>query len=138
LNCGFVEWVDLEWPEAMQKALARLWEMYESVDNAKMEQEINHIELIFKLTKENKNLEKAYTTEEADVSRCIDDIAKRLLENKYCIKDGSVEQKLVLSTFLPFYKELSEGYLREVEQENNKLKNALELLEFILDCEKMP
>jgi hypothetical protein len=110
LNYGFVEWVDLEWPEAMQKALARLWEMYESVNNAKMEQEIKHIELIFKLSEENKNLEKACTTEEADVSRCIDDIAKRLRENKYCIKDGSVEKKLFLSTFYLFIR----SYQRDI------------------------
>jgi hypothetical protein len=109
--------------------------MYEGVNNAKMEQEIKHIVSIFKLTEEKKNLEKAYTTEQADVSKCINDIAKRLLENKYHIKDNSVEERLALSAFLPFYKELAEGYLREVEQEN-KLKNHIEQLEFILDCEK--
>jgi hypothetical protein len=38
--------------------------------------------------------------------------------------------------FLTFFTELLEGYLREVEQENNKLKNDLEQLEFILYCEK--
>jgi hypothetical protein len=37
LNCGFVEWVDPKWPSAMQKVLARLWEMYEGVTNAIME-----------------------------------------------------------------------------------------------------
>jgi hypothetical protein len=63
--------------------------------------------LIFKLTKEKKYREKAYTTELADVSKCINDTVKMLLENKYCIKDGSVEQKLALSSFLPFYKELA-------------------------------
>jgi hypothetical protein len=102
LNCGFVEWVDPEWPEEMQKALARLWEMYEGVNNAKMEQEIKHVLLIFKLTEEKKNLEKAYTTEQADVSKCTNDTAKRLLENKYRIKDDSVEKKLAMSAFLPF------------------------------------
>jgi hypothetical protein len=107
--------VDPEWPETMQKALARLWEMYVGFNNANMEQEIKHVELIFKLNGEKKNLEKAYTTERADVSKCINDTANRLLENKYRIKDGSVEQKLVLSAFLPFYKELADGYLCEVE-----------------------
>jgi hypothetical protein len=63
LNYGIVEWVDPEWPEAMQKALAMLWEMYEGVNNAIMEQEIKHVELIFKLHEEKKNLEKTYTTE---------------------------------------------------------------------------
>jgi hypothetical protein len=124
--------VDPEWPEAMQKALARLWEMYVGVNNAKMEQEIKHVELIFKLTEEKKNLEKAYTTEKTNVSKCINDTVKRLLKNKYHIKNGSVEQKLALSAFLPFYK----VYLCEVEYENNKMKNHIEQLEFILDREK--
>jgi hypothetical protein len=98
--------VDPEWSKAMQKALARLWEMYEGVNNTKMEHEIKHVELIFKLTEEKKNLENTYTTEQADVNKCINETSKRLLENKYRIKDGSVEQKLVLSTYLPFYKKL--------------------------------
>jgi hypothetical protein len=71
--------------------------------------------LIFKLIEEKKNMEKACTTEHADVRKCINDPTKRLLENKNRIKDDSVEQMLVLSAFLPFYKELLEGYLREVE-----------------------
>jgi hypothetical protein len=53
--------VDSEWPEAMQKALARLWEMYEGVNNTKMEHQIKHVELIFKLTEEKKYRKKAYT-----------------------------------------------------------------------------
>ena len=27
--CKAVEWVDLEWPDALKKCLAQLWEMYE-------------------------------------------------------------------------------------------------------------
>ena len=27
--CKAVEWVDLEWPDALKKCLAHLWEMYE-------------------------------------------------------------------------------------------------------------
>jgi hypothetical protein len=50
-------------PKAMQKTLARPWEIYEVINNAKMEKEIKHIELIFKLTEENKKLEKTYTTQ---------------------------------------------------------------------------
>lgn len=136
MNCGFVEWVDPEWPEAMQKALARLWAMYEDINNAKIQQDIKHVEVIYKLTEEKKKLEKTCTSQVADVNKCIDDTAKRVLANKYKIKDGSEEQKLVLSAFLPFYKELADGYLREVEQEKNKLTNDLEQLKMDVECEK--
>lgn len=128
--------MDPEWPEAMQKALARLWAMYDDVNNAKIEQDIKHADVIYKLTEEKKKLEKSCTSQVADVNKCIDDTAKRVLADKYQIKDGSVEQKLVLSAFLPFYKKLSEGYLCEVEQEKNKLTNELEQLKFVVECEK--
>jgi hypothetical protein len=105
LNCGFVEWVDPKCPKAMQNALAMLWKMYEDINNMKMEYEIMHVQLIFKLIEEKK-LEKTCTTQHANVNKCIIDIAKRVLKNKHHIKDGSVEQKLVLSAFYLFYKEL--------------------------------
>jgi hypothetical protein len=41
-----------------------------------------------------------------------------------------------MTAFLLFYKELLEEYLCEVNQENNKLKNHIEQLKFILDYEK--
>jgi hypothetical protein len=66
-----------------------------------MEHKLNNVELIFKLTEEKK-LEKTYTAKNADVTKCINDTAKRMLETKYRIKDNSIEQKLVLSADLPF------------------------------------
>jgi hypothetical protein len=66
-----------------------------------MKHKINYVELIFKLTEEKK-LEKTYTAQQGDVTKYINDTAKRMLETKYRIKDGSIEQKLVLSVVLPF------------------------------------
>jgi hypothetical protein len=43
-----------------------------------MEHKINHVELIFKLTEEKK-LEKTYTAQQGDVTKCINDTAKRML-----------------------------------------------------------
>ncbi|KAE8804211.1 hypothetical protein D1007_19782 [Hordeum vulgare] len=28
VNCGVVEWVDVPWPEILQRCLARIWDMY--------------------------------------------------------------------------------------------------------------
>ena len=87
MNCGFVEWVDPEWPSALEKTLAKLWEMYENVNNAKIQQDIKHAEVVYALTEENKQLEKT-CSEVADVNRCIIDSAKSMLANKYQYKDG--------------------------------------------------
>ncbi|VAI10678.1 unnamed protein product [Triticum turgidum subsp. durum] len=32
LNCGVVQWIDFEWPDSMEKALAKLWDMYEEIN----------------------------------------------------------------------------------------------------------
>ena len=61
---------------------------------------------------------------------------QRGLANKYQIKDDSVEPKLVLTAFLPFYKHVEEGYFHAVEQEKNKLTYELAQLNFLLECEK--
>ncbi|KAE8783286.1 hypothetical protein D1007_43274 [Hordeum vulgare] len=38
-NCGFVQWVDPEWPPTLHNALLKLWEMYE--DNRSVERMID-------------------------------------------------------------------------------------------------
>ena len=41
--------MDPEWPKAMQNAIAKLWEMYEYVNNAKLEQAIKQADAIYKI-----------------------------------------------------------------------------------------
>ena len=77
MNCGFVEWVDPEWPQTMKKALAKLWAMYEDINKAKIQLDIKHVEVIHKLTQEKKEVEEKYTSQVADVNNYIDDAAKR-------------------------------------------------------------
>ena len=81
MNCGFVEWVDPEWPSALKKTLAKLWEMYENVNNAKIQQDIKHAEVVYTSTEEKKQLEKT-CSEVADVNRCIVDSAKSRSEER--------------------------------------------------------
>jgi subtilisin-like proprotein convertase family protein len=59
----------------MQKALARLWKMYEDINNMKMEHEIKHVVVILNLNKEKK-MEKTYTTHKADVNKCVNETAR--------------------------------------------------------------
>lgn len=128
--------MDPEWPKTMQNAVAKLWGMYEYVNNAKLEQAIKHADVIYKLTEEKKKLEKSSTSQVADVNNCIDDTAKRILADKYQVHDGRIAEQIFLSTFLPFYKKLSEGHLCEVEQEKNKLANELEQMKLAVENEK--
>ncbi|XP_071679906.1 uncharacterized protein [Lolium perenne] len=54
LHYGFVEWLDPEWLNAMQKEVSRLWAVYDDVNNAKIEQDIKHDDVIYKLTQEKR------------------------------------------------------------------------------------
>ncbi|KAE8804530.1 hypothetical protein D1007_19573 [Hordeum vulgare] len=49
-NCGFVEWVDQEWPITMQNALLKLWAMFEDTKNAREERVIDFSYLQSNLT----------------------------------------------------------------------------------------
>ncbi|XBH80490.1 hypothetical protein VPH35_106225 [Triticum aestivum] len=35
INCGVVQWIDFEWPDSMEEALAKLWDMYEETKSAR-------------------------------------------------------------------------------------------------------
>nr|XP_020184915.2 serine/threonine-protein kinase TAO1-like [Aegilops tauschii subsp. strangulata] len=35
INYGVVQWIDFEWPDSMEKALAKLWDMYEEIKSAR-------------------------------------------------------------------------------------------------------
>ncbi|KAI5003846.1 hypothetical protein ZWY2020_031006 [Hordeum vulgare] len=43
INCAIVEWIDFEWPHSMEKALTKLWNMYEEIKAAKNNEEFIHI-----------------------------------------------------------------------------------------------
>nr|XP_045086207.1 uncharacterized protein LOC109786584 [Aegilops tauschii subsp. strangulata] len=45
-NCGFVEWVDHQWPPTMQNALLKLWAMVEDSRSARNKLEANYDKLV--------------------------------------------------------------------------------------------
>lgn len=128
--------MDPEWPKAMQNAIAKLWEMYEYVNNAKLEQAIKHADAIYKLTEEKKQLEKTCTSLVADVNKCINQTSKRIIADKYQVHEGRILEKIFQTIFLPSCKKLSVGHLCEVEQEKDKLANELEQLKIAVEYEK--
>ena len=55
--CKAVEWVDLEWPDALKKCLAQLWEMYELERSGRFTDVSDAAEKNYKLSVRNKELE---------------------------------------------------------------------------------
>ncbi|XBI68838.1 hypothetical protein VPH35_047988 [Triticum aestivum] len=59
-NCGFVEWVDHQWPPTMQNALLKLWAMVEDSKSARVNDNLESSFTIHHLTEEKNNLEANY------------------------------------------------------------------------------
>ncbi|KAE8776027.1 hypothetical protein D1007_51414 [Hordeum vulgare] len=69
-NCGFVGWVDQEWPPTMQNALLKLWEMLEDSKSARDDNLENSLK-IHHLTQEKRNLDENYDKLVEDVNQLL-------------------------------------------------------------------
>ncbi|KAE8769997.1 hypothetical protein D1007_58323 [Hordeum vulgare] len=70
-NCGFVGWVDQEWPPTMQNALLKLWEMLEDTKKARRDDNLEDSLKIHHLTKEKRNLDANYDKLVEDVNQLL-------------------------------------------------------------------
>jgi hypothetical protein len=84
MECGFV-WVDPEWPEAMNKEIARLWEMYDESKRAQMKKQIQCKKDIMALAKERDEMERKYTNLMCDVKKSIVDTPKSVMDTMFWI-----------------------------------------------------
>ncbi|XBH73939.1 hypothetical protein VPH35_100976 [Triticum aestivum] len=60
VNCGFLAWVDAEWPPTMQNALLKLWEMFEDSRTARRKDNLESSLTIHHLKEEKSNLDANY------------------------------------------------------------------------------
>ncbi|KAI4977674.1 hypothetical protein ZWY2020_014228 [Hordeum vulgare] len=63
-NCGFVEWVDQEWPIPMRNALLKLWTMFEDTKNARLTDNLESALTIYHLKEEKNNVDANYEKSE--------------------------------------------------------------------------
>ncbi|XBI61739.1 hypothetical protein VPH35_042488 [Triticum aestivum] len=56
INYGVVQWIDFEWSDSMEKALAKLWDMYEEIKSARTNDNLESSFAIHNLTEEKKKL----------------------------------------------------------------------------------
>nr|XP_051196615.1 stress response protein NST1-like [Lolium perenne] len=80
-NCGFVAWVDEEWPATLQNALRKLWAMYHEANNTIIEERIKNAKLVQELV-EDRNKFKNYNTLMDDVDKFTKEAEKRVMEKK--------------------------------------------------------
>ncbi|KAE8818437.1 hypothetical protein D1007_03890 [Hordeum vulgare] len=70
-NCGFVGWVEKEWPPTMQNALLKLWEMLEVNKSARRDDNLENSLKIHHLTEEKRNLDANYYKLVEDVNQLL-------------------------------------------------------------------
>ncbi|KAE8785795.1 hypothetical protein D1007_40435 [Hordeum vulgare] len=70
-NCGFVGWVDQEWPPTMQNALLKLWEMLEDSKSARRDDNLENSLKIHHLTEEKRNIDANYDKLVEDVNQLL-------------------------------------------------------------------
>jgi hypothetical protein len=82
VECGFL-WVDLEWPEATKKAIARLWEMYDESNSAQMKKQIQCKKDVMALDEEKDEMESKYTNLMCDVKKWTVDTPKNVTDTMF-------------------------------------------------------
>ncbi|KAI5011537.1 hypothetical protein ZWY2020_013674 [Hordeum vulgare] len=82
-NCGFIGWVDQEWPPTMQNALLKLWEMLEDNRSGRRDDNLENSLKIHHLTEEKRNLDANYDKLVEDVNQLLNTQHERVMDLSY-------------------------------------------------------
>ncbi|XP_020178323.1 uncharacterized protein [Aegilops tauschii subsp. strangulata] len=82
-NCGFIEWVDHQWPPTMQNALLKLWAMVEDSRSARVNDNLESPFTIHHLTEEKNKLEANYDKLVQDVHELMSFQEERVVDFRH-------------------------------------------------------
>ncbi|XBI85265.1 hypothetical protein VPH35_093436 [Triticum aestivum] len=125
INCGVVQWIDFEWPDSMEKALAKLWDMYEESKPGRTNDNLESSFVIHNLTEEKKKLQENYDSLYADVNALLDAQQQRGLElsnqkeQKQCLDVKIAELETIVGNL--------KAELAKKEEEKKKQEKGVEL-----------
>ena len=83
VNCGFLAWVDPEWPPTMQNALLKLWEILEDSKSGRRDDNLENSLKIHHLTEEKRNLDANYDKIVEDVNQLLNAQEERDMDLSY-------------------------------------------------------
>ncbi|CAM0946242.1 unnamed protein product [Alopecurus aequalis] len=141
-NCGFVSWVDGEWPETAQHALGRLWSLLYDSKSERVVEKCDHVQLIHDLALEKHILEKKYSSLVEDVNKYCSDTHRRVMQENYAkiMKEGSKsEVKVGLEKEMDLLKkkiEAQEKVIGELEQIQRSQADVMKGKQDNFDAEK--
>ena len=128
-NCGFVSWLDGEWPETLKNALTRLWGMYHSSNSGRIDDKIEHAKFVEELSEEKNKLERKYYTLLADVKKFTKETEKRVMEqNGHRIMVSAEEEVEVLKKEVGVLKQNYHRIKVSAEEELEVLKKEVGVL----------
>ena len=111
MNCGFVSWVDDEWPIVLKNCLKKLWEKYHDSNNAWIDERVQNAQVLKDLADEKNKTDKKYTALLADVDRFIGQTVPRVHTANYQMIMSNIEEEV-----------------HKTKQENDELKNQVDML----------
>ncbi|XBH87010.1 hypothetical protein VPH35_074561 [Triticum aestivum] len=82
-NCGFVQWVDEQWPPTMENALLKLWSMVEESKSARVNDNLESALTIHHMTEEKNKLDANYDKLVKDVHQLMDMQEDRVVDFSY-------------------------------------------------------
>lgn len=115
-NCGLVEWIDPEWPEATKNALRKIWDMYDQ-SNKEIERKEK---VILKLEEEKKLIQEKHHNHIKETSQFFSAVHKNVMRENYqkIMQDSDVEKAVVEA----------QEEKDKLEKENMDLKLALQVI----------
>ncbi|KAE8777573.1 hypothetical protein D1007_49644 [Hordeum vulgare] len=126
-NCGFVGWVDQEWPPTMQNALLKLWEMLEDSKSARRDDNLENSLKNHHLTEEKTNLDANYDKLVEHVNQLLNAQEERVLDLSYMKVNGHGAESS--SSAVPVMKSEIEKKEAEIMEVNGKYSVLMNLAE---------
>ncbi|XBI59634.1 hypothetical protein VPH35_040664 [Triticum aestivum] len=91
--CGFVQWVDEQWPPTMENALLKLWSMVEVSKCARVNDNLESALTIHQLTEEKNKLDADYDKLVKDVHQLVDMQEDRVVDFSYLQSNITYQQQ---------------------------------------------
>ncbi|KAE8770331.1 hypothetical protein D1007_57947 [Hordeum vulgare] len=134
-NCGFVGWVDQEWPPTMQNALLKLWEMLEDSKSARRDDNLENSLKIHHLTEEKRNLDANYDKLVEDVNQLLNlaeaqgGVIRTEKANHLKEKEKLNDEILVLHLHIDGLKKGIENLIKRMDELKIQIADQLKALE---------
>ncbi|KAM3310780.1 hypothetical protein ACQJBY_031439 [Aegilops geniculata] len=130
VNCGFLAWVDPEWPPTMQNALLKLWEMFEDSRTARRKDNLESSLTIHHLKEEKRNLDANYDKLVEDVHQLLNAQEDRVLDLSYVQAKEKKSEAATASVVAAMKNELEKK-----EAENFKMQEKYKVLMNLVEAQ---